>query len=121
MSRELTAKEKRVIAQSVMKQCANYCNYYKECLPEEANCYMMTIGFDDTPLCRYYEKCILPIEAEVAAVFQKNVENLRSCPICGRPFQVFGNQKYCSAKCTQTAKKKADAKRQKKRREKKHR
>ena len=120
MGRELTTKEKRVIARSVIRQCANYDEHYKECLPEDASCYMMTIGFDDSPLCRYYEKAILPIEPEVAKIFSGIGSRLKRCAICGREFEICGNQQYCSGKCTDIARKRADAKRHKKYRQKKH-
>lgn len=118
MSRELTAKEKRLIAQSVIRNCANYDRYYAECLPLDGTCYMMTIGFTDSRLCRYYEKCILPVEAEVADIFSEYGKNLKNCLLCGKRFLAFGNQRYCSAECTAIAKKMADAKRARKYRQK---
>lgn len=118
MSRELTTKEKRLIAQSVVKNCANYDRHYEECLPLDGSCYMMTIGFTDSSLCRYYEKCILPLEAEISEIFSRYGKNLKTCLICGKRFLVFGNQRYCSAECTVKAKKMADAKRARKYRQK---
>ncbi len=120
MSRELTAKEKRLIAQSVVKNCANYDRNYEECLPLDGSCYMMTVGFTDSSLCRYYEKCIMPTEAELAHIFGEYGKNLKNCLLCGKTFLASGNQRYCSAECTVVAKKKADAKRARKYRQKKH-
>ena len=118
MGRELTTKEKRAIARSVIRQCANYDEHYKECLPEDATCYMMTIGFDDSSLCRYYEKAILPIEPEVAKIFSGIGSRLKRCTICGKEFEICGNQQYCSGHCADIARKNAIAKRVRKLREK---
>ncbi len=120
MSRELTAKEKRLIAQSVVNKCANYDRNYAECLPLDGACYMMTIGFTDSSLCRYYEKAILPIEDEIANIFWDYGKSMKSCLICGKSFLVSGNQRYCSTECTSIAKKKADALRARKYRQKRH-
>lgn len=118
MSRELTAKEKRLITQSVVRNCANYDRNYEECLPLDGTCYMMAIGFTDSSLCRYYEKCILPIEVDVANIFQDQGKTPKFCAICGRKFFPHRKQRYCSEACAAVGKRKATARRVRKHREK---
>lgn len=120
MSRELTAQEKQKIKQSVIRQCANYDNDYKICLPEDGTCYMMTIGFTDSELCRYYEKAILPIEVEIKRMFNQDFSSLKECKICKKKFIPYKNQRYCSPQCADIATKKCIAKRVRKHRKNMH-
>ena len=120
MGRELTTREKSMIKRSVVRNCANYDDYYKECLPLDGTCYMMTIGFTDSSLCRYYEQAILPVEDEIREILQSSNQALKECQVCGRKFAAEGNQRYCCGACATIAKKKADALRARKYRKKKH-
>lgn len=66
--RELAAKEKRDIRRLVTTECAYYDNEYG-CLRLDGACYMFTIGFASSSLCRYFKVNVLPQSPELEAVF----------------------------------------------------
>lgn len=115
--RELKRSEKRKIKESVRKKCANYDSEYG-CVPLDTDCYMCTIGFTNSSLCHYYEKCILPTEEELQNLFQKENNVFKKCGICGNSFKANGNKKYCSEECKRKAEKKAAAERKRRERKK---
>lgn len=95
-SRELTKKEKAKIRRLVAAQCT--CFDEKEgCLPLDGGCYMCTIGFRDSPLCGYFQKCVLPLDPEVQAIWSGN--GIRICKKCGKLFPRNGKKIYCSKQC----------------------
>ena len=102
-SRELTKKEKAKIRRLVSTQCA--CFDEKEgCFPLDGGCYMCTIGFTDSPLCGYFQKCVLPLEPEVQAIWSGN--GIRICKHCGKPFPRNGKRIYCSKQCADSERRK---------------
>ena len=77
---ELSKRDKNRIRKHVTKCCANYSKEYG-CLPLETECYMFSVGFTDSKLCKYYEQAVLPTDAELYALF-KGVPT-RVCKQCG--------------------------------------
>ena len=57
-TRELSAKEKRAIRKLVTSTCATYDPEY-ECLLLEGTCYMFTIAFNTSGLCKYFRDAVL--------------------------------------------------------------
>ena len=114
--RELTKREKQKIRKLVSNNCANYCEEYG-CLPLDCNCYMFGIAFNSSKLCRYFENAVLPLDAELYAVF--NCLPTRVCKQCGKRFAAAGKQYYCSEQCAAEARRIQTAKRVRKHREKK--
>ena len=112
-TRELTAKEKRAIRKLVTSMCANYDAEY-ECLPLDGTCYMFTIAFNTSNLCRYFRDAVLPTDPALEAVFTGKAT--KPCQRCGRKFPVNGRQAYCSNACADAARKAATAKRVRKHR-----
>lgn len=102
--RELTKTEKKKISQLVTKECANYDPEYG-CLPVDGECYMKTIGFTYSPLCRYFQQCVLPLDAEVMNIFFK--KETETCRYCGNLFPKDGKAKYCSEACRTKAAKRS--------------
>lgn len=115
---ELTFAEKKQIKDIVCKKCANYCRAYG-CLPEDAECYMMSIGYRDSRLCRYFEAAILSDSIEMQKIFCSEQKDVKVCSICGRRFYGMRNRRYCSEACSYRARKKAAANRNVKYRRKK--
>jgi len=99
--RELTAAERADIKKLVVSLCANYDEYYKECLLTDFSCYMLdkwwTGGY-----CRYFQNCVLPFESALTAALTGDVET-RPCAVCGEPFPIHGKKAYCSTACEQKA------------------
>ena len=112
-SRELTAKEKRAIRKLVTGQCASYDHEY-ECLPLDGTCYMFTIGFNTSGLCKYFRDAVLPLDPALEAVFTG--QTVKPCQRCGRKFPVNGRQAYCADACADIARKEATARRVRKHR-----
>ena len=65
-------------------------------LPLETACYMNSIGYVVSGLCRYFRETILPASPELLAVFQRC--GTRSCKWCGQPFPEARHRQYCSRK-----------------------
>lgn len=105
-ARELTAKEKRAIRKLVTASCANYDKGYG-CLPLDGGCYMLTIGYRSSSLCRYFRDAVLPTEPGLEALFKGDA--VKRCKRCGRNFPVNGRQAYCSAVCAQMTRRAATA------------
>ena len=55
---ELSSRDKKRIKKHVAICCANYSKEYG-CLPLESECYMFSVGFTDSKLCKYYEQAVL--------------------------------------------------------------
>lgn len=115
LGRELSRSEKAIIGSSVHKKCANYDNEYG-CMPMDSDCYMLKIGYTDSSLCKYYEKCILPTEIELQVHLQKMSGGMKACEICGNMFAVHKNQKYCSDACKAIAQRKGATERKRRQR-----
>lgn len=112
-ARELTAREKGAIRRLVTSMCASYDPEY-ECLPLDGTCYMFTIAFNTSSLCRYFRNAVLPLDPALEAVFTG--QPVKPCKRCGRRFPVRGRKAYCSDACTETARKAATARRVRKHR-----
>ena len=110
---ELTAKEKRAIRKLVITECANYDSEY-ECLPLQGICYMFTIGFNTSSLCRYFQISVLPLDPALEAMFANRP--MKSCKRCGMKFPLNGRQAYCSTACADAARRVATAARVRKHR-----
>ena len=107
-SRELTKKEKVAIRKLVISSCANYDREY-ECLPLEGRCYMCTIGFNTSGLCKYFRNAVLPLDPELESVFT-GIET-KVCTHCGKSFPLQGRRLYCCGACTDAARRAATARR----------
>ena len=59
--RELTATEKQSIRRLVISECANYDREYG-CLPLDGTCYMSTIAFAGSSLCKWFQGAVLPLD-----------------------------------------------------------
>ena len=93
---ELTKRQKQRIHHLVTHSCANYfceCG----CLLLEDECYMFGIAFTESKLCRYFEKAVLPLDAELDAAL--HTLPVKRCKVCGKSFAAAGNKQYCSANC----------------------
>ena len=112
-TRELAAKEKRAIRKLVTSMCANFDHEY-ECLPLDGTCYMFTIAFNTSGLCRYFRDAVLPLNPVLEAVFTG--QSVKSCQRCRKKFPVAGRKAYCSDACADNARKEATAKRVRKHR-----
>ena len=112
--RELTAKEKRAIRRLVIEECANYDEYYSECVALHTDCYMFTIAFNTSSLCKYFKSSVLPLDPALEAVFTGQA--VKPCKQCGRKFPVRGHRAYCSDACAVIARKAGTAARVRKRR-----
>lgn len=112
-TRELTAGEKRSIKALVKSMCANYDHEYG-CLPLEGTCYMFTIGFVGSGLCRYFRDAVLPLDPGLEAVFAR--KPTKPCKVCGKRFPVSGRKAVCSDACAAAARKSATAARVRKHR-----
>lgn len=112
-TRELTAKEKRAIRKLVTTTCATYDPEY-ECLLLEGTCYMFTIAFNTSGLCRYFRDAVLPTDPALEAVFTG--QPVKPCQRCSRKFPVNGRQAYCSERCASVARRDSTAKRVRKHR-----
>lgn len=111
--RELTAREKRAIRKLVITECANYDSEY-ECLPLNGICYMFTIGFNTSSLCKYFQNAVLPLDPALEAVFDH--KPTKPCKRCGKKFPINGRQAYCSNECMEAARREATAARVRKHR-----
>ena len=114
--RELTKREKQRIRKLVTNSCANCCEK-RGCLPLDSDCYMFGIAFNTSKLCRYFENAVLPLDAELYAVF--NRLPTKACKQCGKRFAAAGKQLYCSEQCAANARREQTARRVRKHREKK--
>ena len=67
---ELSKRDKNRIKKHVTNCCANYSKEYG-CLPLETECYMFSVGFTDSKLCKYYEQAVLPYRRRVVRSIQR--------------------------------------------------
>lgn len=110
MNRELTTQERKRVREFAHRQCANYDRANRECPLLDGCCYMATIAFDDSDLCRYFRDAVLPLDTELERLLLKSCWNralsqgkTRECPICGADFPAFGRRVYCSQRCSREA------------------
>ena len=103
MSRELTREEKTAIRRLVTSLCANYDREYG-CLPLDCECYMLSKCWTGA-YCRYFREAVLPTNPvlEAALTQEGPTPEVRVCAVCGKPFLPEGNQAYCSAACSEAA------------------
>lgn len=105
-TRELTPKEKRAIRRLVTAICANYADEYG-CLPLDGTCYMFTIAYNTSSLCRYFRDVLLPLDPGLEALFTGQA--VKPCKRCGKRFPLNGQQAYCSDACAHAARREATA------------
>jgi hypothetical protein len=112
--RELTRDERAGIRKLVTSLCAYY-DYEYGCLPLDCPCYMLHKWWTGA-LCKYYRCAVLPVDPvlEASLTGQSILSYYKSCEICGKLFVGDGRQRYCSPKCANTARKRAEAQRAKK-------
>ncbi len=116
MSRELTSKEKQRIKNLVTKNCANYDKNYG-CLLLEGGCYMFTKFYANDKICKYFRNCLLSLDSELEAVFTD--KPTKTCKLCGKKFSADSKKIYCSELCREEARKRSNAERVRRHREKK--
>jgi hypothetical protein len=104
--RELTPKERRAIHKLVLSTCANYDHEYG-CLPLDGTCYMFTIAYNTSSLCRHFRDILLRHDPALEVLFTG--QQAKACEGCGRKFPVNGRQAYCSKPCADTARRMATA------------
>ena len=99
--RELTASERREIRKLATSMCANYDDYYKECLLLNGDCYMTYgVAYNNSALCKYFRQSVLPLNPKLEAVFAGEPRpEEKQCTICKKLFIPSGRQTYCSLKC----------------------
>ena len=116
MSRELTREEKTAIRKLVTSLCANYDREYG-CLPLDCPCYMLGKCWTGA-YCRYFREAVLPNDPmlEAALTQEGPPPEIRVCAVCGKPFLPEGNQAYCSAACSEVARRKRQREYMRKRR-----
>ena len=110
---ELSSRDKKRIKKHVANCCANYSKEYG-CLPLESECYMFSVGFTNSKLCKYYEQAVMPTDAELYALF-KGIPT-RICKQCGQLFAAIGKKTYCSERCAAEARRQQTAERVRKHR-----
>ena len=110
---ELSIRDKKQIKKHVTNCCANYSKEYG-CLPLETECYMFSVGFTNSKLCKYYEQAVMPTDAELYALF-KGIPT-RICKQCGQLFAAIGKKTYCSERCAAEARRQQTAERVRKHR-----
>lgn len=106
MSREFSRDERRAIRTLVTGWCANFDSEYG-CLPLDCPCYMLNKWWTGA-LCHYFQEAVLPLNPllEKAVTEDGPAPDTRSCTMCGRLFLPEGKQTYCSAACTEAARRK---------------
>ncbi|MDL2258163.1 cysteine-rich VLP domain-containing protein [Eubacteriales bacterium OttesenSCG-928-K08] len=104
----MTARERQNIRKLVTSMCANYDPEY-ECLPLDGTCYMFTIAFNTSRLCKYFKHAVLPLDPALEAVFTG--QPVKPCQRCGKKFPVNRRQAYCSKACADIARLEATARR----------
>ena len=110
--RELTAREKQAVRRLAITECANYDHEY-ECLPLNGTCYMFTIAFVNSNLCKYFRSAVLPLHPALEAMFSR--KPVKPCKRCGRKIPVQGRRMYCEP-CALSIRKLATAERVRKHR-----
>ena len=104
--RELTPKEKRSIKKLVKDLCANYDTEYG-CLPLECDCPMFGVCYANSAMCRYFREAVLPNAPELQASLDN--QPVRICRYCGQKFPADGKRAYCSEKCAESARRRQNA------------
>ena len=99
--RELTRQERAAIRALVIKWCANYDKDYG-CLPLDCPCYMLGKCWTGA-YCRYFREALLPLDPVLESSLTGTAVELRSCPVCGKPFLPDGRTRYCSSVCSHAA------------------
>ena len=110
---ELSKRDKNRIRKHVINCCANYNKEYGF-LPLETECYMFSVGFTDSKLCKYYEQAVLSTDAELLGLFKGILT--KKCRQCGKTFASVGRKAYCSEQCAAEARRRYSAERVRKHR-----
>jgi predicted nucleic acid-binding Zn ribbon protein len=116
-SRELTNVERKAIRKLVTKECANYDDHYKICLPLDCPCYMLNKWWTGS-YCRYFQNAVLPIDPmlEASLLGNGNAPAAKTCPVCGRDYIPVTSQAYCSGSCRTAGQREADRQRKRNKR-----
>jgi len=93
--KELTSAQRRELRSLVLNLCANYEKKY--CLVNNKECPVLEMG----PMCRYFEKSVLPNNPRLAAALTSAPVVFRNCAACGKQYIPTGRQAYCSDSCQQ--------------------
>ena len=120
--RELTGRERQEIRRLVKSMCANYDDYYKNCVLLNGECYMFYgYGYTNTAMCKYFRKAVLPLNSELERTLTgSTILETKPCGICGKEFPLNGRQMYCSEKCAKVNRRKSVAKNVREYRKRKH-
>jgi hypothetical protein len=110
--RELTARELQAIRRLVTCECANFDHEYG-CLPLDKSCYMFTIAYVNSSLCKYFRDAVLSLDPALEAVFSH--QPVKPCKRCGKKIPVQGRRTYCEP-CALSVRKAASAARVRKHR-----
>jgi hypothetical protein len=110
--RELTPRELQAIRRLVKSMCANFDHGYG-CLPLDDACYMFTIAYVNSSLCKYFRDAVLPLDPALEAVFSRMP--VKPCERCGIVIPIQGRRAYCES-CAKSACKAATAARVRKHR-----
>jgi len=118
--RELTRGELRDIRRLAADMCANYDSEYG-CLLLDGKCYMFYgVAYNNSALCKYFRKAVLPLEPKLEAIFDGGGNNgdspgstaiydtPKKCAVCGKPFYPSGRGRYCSEVCRAKSKRAQD-------------
>lgn len=104
-ARELTRHERTAIRKLVVDMCANYDKEYG-CLPLDCPCYMLNKWWTGS-YCKYFREAVLPLDPMLeASLLGREAPQQDICAICNNPFIPDGKQAYCSAACSNIARRK---------------
>jgi len=93
----MTQNELSAIKQLVVTMCANYDHDYS-CLPLGCVCVMLKkIWISEG--CKYFNKCLLPLNNDLMISLANDNPVTRVCPVCDETFVQNGKQIYCSNIC----------------------
>ena len=101
--RELSQNELREIRNLATGMCANYSDYYKECVLLDRPCYMFNVRYAGSGMCKYFRSAVLPLNPALEAALN-NTDSTKECSVCGTAFVPFGRSLFCSDKCRVYAK-----------------
>ena len=97
--RELSQNELREIRSLATGMCANYSDYYKECVLLDRPCYMFNVRYAGSGMCKYFRSAVLPLNPALEAALngENTAEYIKKCDICGKELYTESNKrKYCT-------------------------
>lgn len=99
--RALSLWEKRTIKQLVHTSCANFDQEYG-CLLMDCPCYMCHKYYTGA-FCRYFRKCVLPLNTTLRASLEERNGEIKHCKLCQKSFVPSSKEWYCSEACRKQA------------------